>query len=65
MAMGIIKRQLGDRRMGFPMGFPLVDSNDVLVSGDRRLHQERRKANLTLEEVELFLKQLLHRGPAR
>ena len=60
--MGIIKRQLGDRRMGLPLGFPLVDSDDVLVSRDRRIHQERRVADFTLEEIEVLLSQLLHKG---
>ena len=60
--MGIIKRQLGDRRMGFPLGFPLVDSDDVLVSRDRRIQQERRVADFTLEEIEMLLSQLLHKG---
>lgn len=60
--MGIIKRQLGDRRMGLPLGFPLVDSEDVLVARDRRIRQERRVADFTLEEIELLLSQLLHRG---
>jgi hypothetical protein len=59
--MGIIKRQLGDRRMGLPLGFPLVDSEDVLVSGERRSHQERRVAYFTLEEIEMLLSQLLHK----
>lgn len=60
--MGIIKRQPGDRRMGLPLGFPLVDSEDVLVCRDRRIRQERRVAYFTLEEIELLLSQLLHRG---
>jgi len=60
--MGIIKRQLGDRRMGIPLGFPLVDSEDVLVSRDRRIRQERREADFTLEEIEVLLSQLLHKG---
>jgi hypothetical protein len=62
--MGIIKRQLGDRRMGLPLGFPLVDSQDVLVARDRRIRQERRVADFTLEEIELLLSQMLHRGPS-
>jgi hypothetical protein len=60
--MGLIKRQLGDRRMGLPLGFPLVDSDDVSVSRDRRIHQERRVAEFTLEEIEALLSQLLHKG---
>ena len=60
--MGIIKRQLGDRRMGFPLGLPLVDSDDVFVSRDRRIRQERRVADFTLEEIEVLLSQLLHKG---
>ncbi len=59
--MGIIKRQLGDRRMGLPMEFPLVDSDDVLVSRDRRIYQERRVADFTLEQIEVLLSQLLHK----
>jgi len=60
--MEIIKRQLGDRRMGLPLGFPLVDGDDVLVSRDRRIQQERRVAGFTLEEIEMLLSQLLHNG---
>jgi hypothetical protein len=60
--MEIIKRQLGDRRMGLPLGFPLVDGDDVLVSRDRRIQQERRVAGFTLEEIEMLLSQLLHKG---
>jgi hypothetical protein len=63
--MGTIKRQLGDRRMGFPLEFPLVDCDEVLVSRDRRIHPERRNANITLEEIQLLLSQLLHRKPSR
>ncbi len=63
--MAIIKRQLGDRRLGFPLEFPLVDRDDVLVSRDRRIHQERRKVSITLEEIELLLSQMLHREPSR
>lgn len=63
--MGFIRRQPGDRRMGLALGFPLVDSDDVLVSADRRIRQERRKADLTLEEIELLVSQLLRRGPSR
>ena len=63
--MGIIKRQPGDRRMGLPLGFPLVDCDDVLVSRDRRTHQERRVADFTLEEIDMLLSQLLHKGPSR
>ena len=59
--MGIIRRQLGDRRMGLPLGFPLVDGDDVLVSRDRRVQQERRIAGFTLEEIEMLLSQLLHK----
>jgi hypothetical protein len=62
--MGFIKRQLGDRRMGLPLGFPLVDDDDVLVSRDRRIYQERRKADFTIEEIEMLLSQLLHKGPS-
>jgi len=60
--MGIVRRQLGDRRMGLPLGFPLVDGDDVLVSRDRRIQQERRVAGFTLEEIEMLLSQLLHKG---
>ena len=59
--MAIIRRQLGDRRMGLPLGFPLVDGDDVPVSRDRRIHQERRVAGFTLEEIEILLSQLLHK----
>jgi hypothetical protein len=48
--------------MGLPLGFPLVDSDDVSVSRDRRIHQERRVAEFTLEEIEALLSQLLHKG---
>jgi hypothetical protein len=48
--------------MGLPLGFPLVDGDDVLVSRDRRIQQERRRAGFTLEEIEMLLSQLLHKG---
>jgi hypothetical protein len=51
--------------MGLPLGLPLVDSDDVLVSRDRRFHQERRVADFTLEEIEMLLLQLLHKGSSR
>ena len=63
--MGIIRRQLGDRRTGFSLGFPLIDSDDVLVSRERRSNQERRVADFTLEQIEVFLSQLLHKGSGR
>jgi hypothetical protein len=63
--MGIVKRQLGDRRLGFPLEFPLVDSDDVLVCSDRRMPQERRKANITLEDIELLLSQMQRRESSR
>ena len=50
--------------MGLPLGFPLVDSDDVRVSRDRRIYQERRKADFTIEEIEILLSQLLHKGPS-
>jgi hypothetical protein len=62
--MPMIKRQLGDRRLGLPPEFPLVDSDDVFVSADRRSYVERRKAAITLEEIELLLSQL-HREDVR
>ena len=63
--MGIIKRQLGARRRGCSLGFPLLDGDDVLVSRERRLHQERRMANFTVEEIEVLLLQLMHKGSSR
>jgi hypothetical protein len=63
--MRIIKRQLGDRRLGLPLEFPLVDGDDVLVSRDRRIQQERRRTHITLEEIELLLSQLLHKESFR
>ena len=33
----MIKRQLGDRRPGFPMEFPLIDRDEVFVSRDRHI----------------------------
>jgi hypothetical protein len=63
--MGMIKRQLGDRRLGFPMEFPLIDSDEVLVPRDRRIHHQRRRANITLEELEILLSQMLLKNLAR
>jgi hypothetical protein len=57
--MGIIKRQLGDRRLGFPIEFPLIDSDEVLVPRDRRIPHQRRRANITLEELEVLVSQML------
>ena len=46
--MIITRRQLGDRRWGWPVEFPLLDSAELLVLVDRRRLPNRRKANATL-----------------
>lgn len=56
--MGITRRQLGERRWGLPVQYPLIDSNGVMVEYDRRKQCERRKAGLTLEELEILLSQV-------
>ena len=40
----IIVRQKGNRRMGFPVEFPLEDDQGVIVVQDRRRLPDRRKA---------------------
>ena len=40
------------------MEFSLVDCNDVLVSKERRIHPERRKSDVTLEQIERVVSQL-------
>jgi len=42
--MGRIVRQKGNRRMGFPVEFPLDDNQGVIVVQDRRRLPDRRKA---------------------
>jgi len=56
--MTITRRQPGDRRWGLPAEFPLEDSAGFLVPVDRRQHPNRRKAIVTLEELEILLSQL-------
>ena len=56
--MVITRRQPGNRRWGWPAEFPLVDGAGLLVSVDRRRFQNRRKATIKLEEVEILLSQL-------
>jgi hypothetical protein len=51
--------------MGVPLGFPLVDSNDVFVTRDRRTCQERRVVDFTLEEIEVLVSQLLYKDSSR
>ena len=58
----ITRRQPGDRRWGFPAEFPLEDSAGFLVPVDRRRLTNRRKADVTLEEVEILLSQLSAKG---
>ncbi|MCG6899556.1 MAG: hypothetical protein LJE75_06075 [Gammaproteobacteria bacterium] len=61
--MTIRRRQPGDRRWGFPVEYPLVDSCGFYVPVDRRRNVERRKAVTTLEEVEILLDQLYGNPP--
>ena len=49
--MGLIKRQLGDRRWGLVVEFPMTDCNGVYVMRDRRSGVDRRKAKATLEDL--------------
>ena len=53
----IIRREPGDRRWGLPPEFPLEDSEGLLVPVDRRRRPSRRKAGVTLEDVEILLSQ--------
>ena len=55
--MGLIKRQLGDRRWGMDVEFPMTDSNGVYVICDRRSGVERRKAIATLEDLLILFSQ--------
>jgi hypothetical protein len=61
--MTIRRRQPGDRRWGFPVEYPLVDSSGFYVPVDRRRIADRRKAATTLEEVETLLYQLSGQNP--
>jgi hypothetical protein len=63
--MRIIKRQLGDRRLGLPPEFPLIDSDEVFVARDRRTHHDRRDADISLEEIEALLSRLRRRDASR
>jgi hypothetical protein len=44
------KRNRGQRRWGLEPGFPLKDSNGVLVIGERRNLSDRRLGNISMEE---------------
>ena len=55
--MTITRRQPGDRRWGLPAEFPLEDCAGFLVPVDRRQCPNRRKAAVTLEELEILLSQ--------
>ena len=56
--MVITRRQPGDRRWGLPAEFPLVDSTGFPFPADRRRLQNRRMADISLEEIEILLSQL-------
>jgi len=56
--MIVTRRQPGDRRWGLPAEFPLVDSTGFPVPADRRRLPNRRKANTSLEDMEILLSQL-------
>ena len=49
--MIITRRQPGDRRWGFPVELPLVDSAGLDVAVDRRRLPNRRRADTTLVEA--------------
>jgi hypothetical protein len=56
--MILTRRQPGDRRWGLPAEFPLADCTGSIVPVDRRRSSNRRKANNSLEDMEILLSQL-------
>lgn len=61
----ITRREPGDRRWGLPVEFPLEDSEGFLVPVDRRRRPNRRKAGVTVEDVEILLSQVSVTDPDR
>ena len=44
------RRASGDRRWGLESGFPIRDSNGVMVIRERRINPDRRLDNTTMAE---------------
>jgi hypothetical protein len=56
--MKIIARQKGNRRWDLPHEFPLVDSQGILVTCDRRKLTDRRKTHDDLESLLAILSRI-------
>ena len=56
--MGLVKRQLGERRWGLPVDYPFIDCNGVHVTLDRRSGIDRRQSPANLEDLLILFSQL-------
>ncbi len=54
-SMMLVERQSGSRRRGNPVEFPLMDSQGVLVTEDRRRLPSRRKAGCDIDVIDVML----------
>jgi hypothetical protein len=53
--MALIARKKVSRRFDLTVDFPLTDRHGVLVSQDRRLLSDRRKAKYGLDDLKVIL----------
>ena len=56
--MKLVVREKGSRRMSQPSGFPLIDSQGVLVASDRRLLPDRRKQQYGIDDLKVILSKM-------
>jgi len=58
MIMKLVIREKGNRRLGMPADFPLIDSQGSYVIKDRRRLSDRRKAEYGLEDLMVMLSKM-------
>jgi hypothetical protein len=54
----LVVRQKGNRRVGLPVVFPLMDSQGVFVIKDRRQLTDRRKAKDDPDDLMVMLSEM-------
>ncbi|MDX1698688.1 MAG: hypothetical protein R3308_10395 [Thiohalobacterales bacterium] len=56
--MKLVVREKGSRRTGQPAGFPLTDSQGILVASDRRQLPDRRKPQYGIDDLKVILSKM-------
>jgi hypothetical protein len=56
--MKLVVREKRSRRMELPAGFPLIDSQGLLVARDRRQLPDRRKQQYGIDDLKVILSKM-------